>query len=67
MNMKEKAKAWWNKPITNGDQVMASLKGMAVSAVMMGGLAVIGKIAEKRAAENVIDFNDYVNEEDITG
>lgn len=68
MNMKEKAKEWWNKPITNGDQVKSGLKGMAAYAVMFGGLVLIEKLAEKRAThDDVIDFNDYVNEEDITG
>lgn len=68
MNMKEKAKVWWNKPITNGDYVKSGLKGMAATVVFYGGLYLVAKVAEKKAANNdVIDFNDYVKEDDITG
>lgn len=63
MNMKAKAKEWWNKPITNGDQVKSSLKGMALTAAFYGGLFLVAKVAEKKNRDSdVLNFNDYVDE-----
>lgn len=70
MNMKEKAKVWWNKPITNGDQVKSGLKSMAITAAFYGGLYLVGKVAEKKKItgnDDVIDFMDIIEEDDITG
>lgn len=42
---------WWNKPITWGDSVKASLVGVALTGVVYGGLAIMVKVATRNLVE----------------